>query len=78
MAKQYEAITSRAKRPAAAKAAISEYEYTVHCVQCAGGITENGTAGDAADKARKHGWTTRILSVTEPAVWVCPGCKDHS
>lgn len=33
--------------------------------------------GDAADRARKLGWTTkRGATITAPRLWVCPECIE--
>ncbi len=47
--------------------------WTVHCHSCRDTLRALYTAGDLADKARKHGWKTRVVG-TMPAIWLCRPC----
>jgi hypothetical protein len=67
---------SRTFRTTNAWGAANYLTWFVRCDACNKAVPEcEETAGDAADLARKHGFTTKILKASLPAEWRCPACK---
>lgn len=60
----------------------SRTEWILYCDGCNVSTTKTSAEpGDAADQARKEGFTTRIKNVLDPAHWFCRKCvceKDQT
>ena len=55
----------------------AEDHWTVHCDKCKKPTPQKNfaTAGDAADLARRAGWTTKFRDNVSPAQWICDDCS---
>lgn len=53
--------------------------YTVQCDFCPEVSRKTAQEpGDAAERARDIGWTTKVGVLGDPLKWVCPKCRNAS